>query len=60
MLLALDGGACITGDYSKQTGGKWSKDEAKEHINYLELLAAWFGIQCFAKGRTSFLHQNPY
>ena len=47
-------GACIRGDYSKQTGGKWSKDEAKEHINYLELLAAWFGIQCFAKGRTSF------
>ncbi len=42
-------GACVRGEESKQVGGKWSKDEAKEHINYLELLAVWFGIQCFLK-----------
>lgn len=43
-------GAVVKGDLSKTTGGNWSESESREHINYLELLAAWFGIQCFAKG----------
>ena len=30
------------------TGGRWSFDEAKHHINYLELLAAFHALQCFA------------
>ena len=30
------------------TGGHWSIDEAKHHINYLELLAAFHALQCFA------------
>ena len=31
------------------TGGNWSNEEALNHINYLELLAAWFALRCFAK-----------
>ena len=30
------------------TGGRWSIDEAKHHINYLEFLAAFHALQCFA------------
>ena len=41
-------GACIKGQ-KQTTGGHWSLDEEKEHINYLELLAAWFGIKSFIK-----------
>ncbi|XP_068707254.1 uncharacterized protein [Montipora foliosa] len=33
---------------TKSTGGRWSIDEAKHHINYLELLAAFHALQCFA------------
>lgn len=29
--------------------GAWSSDEADRHINYLELLAAFFGLKIFAK-----------
>ena len=32
-----------------QTGGRWSMEEAPHHINYLELLAAFLALQCFAK-----------
>lgn len=31
------------------TGGKWSGEEQKQHINSLELRAAFFGLKCFAK-----------
>jgi len=34
-----------------QTGGLWSQIERRSHINYLELLAAWFGVRAFAKDR---------
>ncbi|XP_063366186.1 uncharacterized protein LOC134654648 isoform X1 [Cydia amplana] len=30
------------------TRGFWSQDDKKFHINYLELLAAFFGLKCFA------------
>ena len=30
------------------TRGRWSIDEAKHHINYLELLAAFHALQCIA------------
>ena len=33
----------------QQTGGAWSVQEASHHINYLELLAAFLALQCFAK-----------
>ena len=29
------------------TGGRWSPTEAEHHINYLELLAAFFALKCF-------------
>ena len=29
------------------TGGRWSPMEAENHINYLELLAAFFALKCF-------------
>ena len=33
----------------QQTVGRWSKEEVLHHINYLELLAAFLSLQCFAK-----------
>ena len=33
------------------TGGLWSSDEAKHHINYLEMLAIKLGLECFEKIR---------
>jgi hypothetical protein len=35
-------GATVTG---VTTGGRWTDIEAEEHINYLELLAAFFGLK---------------
>jgi len=32
-----------------QTRGKWALEEARHHIDYLELLAAFLALQCFAK-----------
>ena len=33
------------------TGGQWSFVEAQQHINYLELYAAFLGLQTFAKNK---------
>ena len=33
----------------QQTGGRWFKEEDLHHINYMELLAAFLALQCFAK-----------
>ncbi|KAJ8706182.1 hypothetical protein PYW07_010959 [Mythimna separata] len=33
----------------KKASGSWSSTELKFHINYLELKAAFLGLQCFAK-----------
>lgn len=38
-------GVCCNG---KKTHGFWSTKERENHINYLELLSAFFGIKCFA------------
>lgn len=32
-----------------KTHGHWSASEKLHHINYLELLAAFFGLKCFVK-----------
>ena len=32
-----------------RTGGLWSQLERRNHINYLELLAATFAVKCFAR-----------
>lgn len=52
----------ITTDASKQgwgaehegesSGGLWTYLEHQQHINYLEMLAIFFGLQCFAKAKT--------
>lgn len=38
------------GAYCKdgRTGGEWNESELGFHINYLELLAVFFGLKCFA------------
>lgn len=33
----------------KRTHGHWDQKEKRHHINYLELLAAFFGLRCVAK-----------
>ena len=38
--------------YLQTTGGPWSEEEARMHINCLELLAAALAVQSFAKDRT--------
>lgn len=38
------GAACGT----ESTGGHWTNTEQKNHINYLELLAVYFGLKSFA------------
>lgn len=38
-------GACCNG---QRAGGPWMQEESSFHINYLELLAAFFGLRCFA------------
>ena len=40
-----------------QTGGRWSQAETAHHINYLELLAAFLALQCFAKGNNGITMQ---
>ena len=32
---------------TKTTGGLWSSDEKRHHINYLELLAIFLGLKAF-------------
>ena len=43
------GGECE----NARTGAFWSHVEAKEHINYLELLAAFLSLQTFARKKTN-------
>ena len=34
---------------AEKTRGRWSDEEAKYHINYLELMASIFGLKAFCK-----------
>ena len=34
---------------AEKTGGRWSDEEAKYHINCLELMASFFGLKAFCK-----------
>ena len=36
-----------------RTGGSWSKDESKDHINILELRAAYFALKSFLPSQTN-------
>lgn len=40
-------GGHVKGDKTKKTGGHWSYSEKQNHINYLELQAAFLTLQCF-------------
>lgn len=44
---SLTGWGAVTGN--NRTHGWWSADQRDDHINYLELLAAFYGLKCFAK-----------
>ena len=35
--------------YGVSTGGRWTMEERKLHINCLELVAAFFGLKCFCE-----------
>ena len=41
-----DGGAVKE---AEKIGGRWSDEEAKFHMNCLELMAAFFGLKAFCK-----------
>ena len=40
-----------------QTGGMWSKEEPLNHINYVELLAAFYGTPMLCKAEVQ--HHHP-
>lgn len=44
---SLTGWGIVCG--SKKLHGFWNNEDKKSHINYLELKAIYFGLQCFAK-----------
>lgn len=38
---------------SQEIGGRWTEHERSHHINYLELLAAFYGLRSFCKDKSS-------
>ncbi|KAL4711233.1 hypothetical protein ACJJTC_019074 [Scirpophaga incertulas] len=52
---AVDASGTGWGAFSngKAARGFWTKDDLDNHINYLELLAAYLGLKCFAKNISS-------
>ena len=44
---------------TEKIGGRWSEEEAKYHINCLELLAAMFGLKAFCKNEQG-IHVKIY
>ena len=38
---------------SLSASGRWSQSESKHHINYLELLASFYALQCFVSNSRS-------
>ena len=43
------GATCL----NQNSGGRWTSSESSQHINYLELLAAFFALQSFVSHRRS-------
>ena len=50
---SLEGWGCFDQQTGTSFGGKWNEIEKDNHINYLELLAIWFGLKCVAKDMTN-------
>ena len=48
---SLIGWGAVSGSLS--ASGRWSQSESKHHINYLELLASFHGLQCFVSNSRS-------
>ena len=48
---SLSGWGAVLGDSS--TGGQWHQNETGHHINYLELLAAYFALKAFSNSITN-------
>ena len=44
---------------AKTTGGRWTEAESENHINYLELMASFFGLQAFCSNMKS-IHIRIY
>lgn len=47
------GWGCVLLDSSSSTGGRWNEGERINHINFLELLAAFLGIRSFCSNNTA-------
>ena len=45
----MGGGGAANGN--QVTGGNWTSEEAKMHINYLELKAVWFVLRTFIRDK---------
>ena len=52
-------GGLVKGDHTLRTGGHWSYSEQNNHINYLELLAAFLKLQCFCESKSN-IHVRLY
>ena len=50
-------GGCVKD--AEKIGGRWSDEEAKYHINCLELMAAFFGLKAFCKNEQG-IHVKIY
>ena len=50
---SLSGWGVVCGDLT--TSGAWSTEEQAHHINWLELMAIWFGVQCFVEPQHSYV-----
>lgn len=50
---SLSGWGVVCGKQS--TIWVWSQEEQKQHINWLELMAIWFGVQCFVDSRNCYI-----
>ena len=48
---SLIGWGAVSGSLS--ASGRWSQSESKHHINYLELLASFYALQCFVSSSRS-------
>lgn len=48
---SLSGWSCFDLNSQQYVNGRWSYLESKRHINHLELLAIWFGLNCFYSNR---------
>ena len=49
---STQGWGALCRESSQRTGGAWTSVEATHHINWLELMAAFLAVRCFAKDKS--------